>query len=191
MKPISAISCGFLLLASCRQDMHDQPRYLPLQTSNFFADGRASRPIPAGTVARDEVVTPGVLQTGGDARGNFSEVIPVPVDMALLKRGQERYDIYCVPCHGYLGDGDGMVSRRGVRVPANLLTDRIRQAPPGYIFQVISNGYGAMGDYADQIPSETDRWAVVAYVRALELSQSATLDQVPAADRAKLEGGGQ
>ncbi len=191
MKAISAIPCGFLLLtAACRRDMQDQPRYEPLQTSNFFADGRASRPIPEGTVAWDEVAVPGVLQTG-DRNGDFSEVIPVKIDLALLKRGQERYDIYCVPCHGYLGDGDGMVARRGVRIPANLHSDRIRQAPPGYIFQVISKGYGAMGDYADQIPSPTDRWAIVAYLRALELSQSATLDQVPAADRAKLEGAAQ
>jgi mono/diheme cytochrome c family protein len=190
LRAINAIPCGFLLLAACRQDMHDQPRYEPLQTSSFFADGRASRPIPVGTVARDDVVTPGVLQTG-DRNGDFSDVIPVKLDLALLKRGQERYDIYCVPCHGYLGDGDGMISRRGVRVPANLNSDRIRQAPPGYIFQVITKGYGAMGDYADQIPSDTDRWAIVAYVRALELSQNATVDQVPAADRAKLEGAAQ
>ncbi len=186
MRAISAIPCGFLLLTACRQDMHDQPRYEPLQTSSFFADGRASRPIPEGTVALDDVVTPGVLQTG-DRSGDFSDTIPVKIDLALLKRGQERYDIYCVPCHGYLGDGDGMVARRGVRVPANLHSDRIRQAPPGYIFQVISKGYGAMGDYTDQIPSASDRWAIVAYVRALELSQNATLDQVPDADRARLE----
>jgi len=166
--------------------MQDQPRYGPLQTSSFFADGRASRPIPEGTVARDAVVTPGVLQTGG-RKGDFSDVIPVKIDLALLKRGRERYDIYCVPCHGYLGDGDGMVARRGVRAPANLHSDRVRHAPPGYIFQVITKGYGAMGDYADQIPAEKDRWAIVAYVRALELSQGATVGQVPAAERPKLE----
>jgi len=173
------------LLAGCRQDMHDQPRYKPLAASAFFADGRSARPVPAGTIARDELDDTDTLHTGL-VNAQFAESIPMPINRALLNRGQQRFNIYCSPCHGQLGNGDGMVARRGFRAPADLNSDRVRQEPPGYLFQVISNGYGAMGDYADQIPVD-DRWAIVAYLRALELSRSATLADVPAPRKAALE----
>src|SRR5579875_241048 len=174
-----------LLTASSRQDMQDQPKYKPLGASRFFADGREARPIPAGTIARDELNDTDSFHTG-QANGTFLDTIPVPISARLLHRGRDRFDIYCSPCHGRMGDGNGMVAQRGLRAPANLLDDRTRSLPPGYIFQVITNGYGAMGDYADQVPVD-DRWAIVAYIRALELSRHATLADVPPDARAQLE----
>jgi hypothetical protein len=166
------------MATACRQDMQDQPKYKPLGKSRFFADGRDSRPIPRGTVARDELTPDDPMHTGNAPGGSFLTTIPVPVNIALLDRGQDRFNIYCSPCHGRIGDGDGMVHRRGFWVPANLHTERLRTAPPGYLFQVISNGYGAMPDYNDQIPVH-DRWAIVAYIRALQLSRHATVNDIP------------
>ncbi len=157
--------------------MHDQPRYTPLQASTFFADGRSARPIPSESISRDDLDPTGVEQTGNQ-KGEFAATIPYPIDLALLQRGRQRYDIYCAPCHGYLGDGDGMIARRGFLGPANLHNDRVRRLPPGYVFQVISNGFGAMPEYADQIPVH-DRWAIVAFLRALELSQHIPVSEVP------------
>jgi mono/diheme cytochrome c family protein len=174
-----------LLLCSCRQDMQDQPKYKPLAASKFFADGRAARPTPAFTIARDELDDNDDLHTGGSGE-SFLASIPVRVDAALLERGRQRFDIYCSPCHGRLGNGDGMIARRGFKAPADLASDRVRQAPPGYIFQVIRNGYGAMGDYRDQV-SAADAWAIVAYIRALELSRGATMADLPPEQRAQLE----
>lgn len=186
MRTFSAIAILplLLLLAACRQDMQDQPKYKPLGTSRFFADGREARPIPAGTIARDELNNTDSFHTGG-ANGEFLDTIPLKVDSKLLHRGQERFDIYCSPCHGRTGDGNGMIAQRGVKIPADLHTDRLRSVPPGYIYQVIKNGYGAMGDYGDQIPVN-DRWAIVAYVRALQLSRDAPLNDVPANQRGEL-----
>ncbi len=175
-----------LCAGGCRQDMQDQPKYKPLAESRFFADGRSARPIPAGTIARDELEDNDSFHTGA-ANGKFLASIPMPVNAQLLHRGQDRYDIYCSPCHGSLGDGNGMVAQRGVRAPANFHTDRLRSVPPGYIYQVITNGYGGMGDYADQVPV-SDRWAIVAYIRALQLSRNATVDEIPASARTQLEG---
>jgi mono/diheme cytochrome c family protein len=169
---------------ACRQDMQDQPKYKPLGANRFFADGRDSRPIPAGTIARDELNAADPQQTG-ESNGAFLASIPGPIDSNLLRRGRDRYEIYCSPCHGRTGDGNGMVAQRGVRAPANFHTDRLRSAPPGYIYQVITNGYGAMGDYADQVPVN-DRWAIVAYLRALQLSRNANLNDVPTNERAQL-----
>lgn len=177
--------CALIVAAACRRDMQDQPKYKPLAASAFFADGRAARPEPRFTVARDEYNDNDAFHTGGAGK-DFLESIPVPVDAALLHHGRERFDIYCSPCHGRLGNGDGMVARRGFRAPADLNSDRVRQAPPGYIFQVIRNGYGAMGDYRDQV-SAADAWAIVAYIRALELSRKAFLAEVPPEQRSKLE----
>jgi mono/diheme cytochrome c family protein len=186
--PLQARACSTVLLlalAGCRLDMQDQPKYKPLAASTFFIDGRSARPIPPGTVARDALNDTDVLHTGADGKG-FAATIPLPVDQALLQRGQERFDIYCAPCHGYLGDGDGMVARRGFKIPPSLHQERVRQAAPGYIFQVISNGYGAMGDYGDQIPPE-DRWAIVAYIRALELARGATMADATPEGQTQLE----
>jgi mono/diheme cytochrome c family protein len=186
MKIRIAVSiCATILLAGCRQDMQNQPKYKPLAASSFFADGRAARPEPRYTVARDDLDDYDSFHTGADAHG-FLDSIPATVDAALLHRGQERFDIYCSPCHGRLGNGDGMVARRGFRAPADLGSDRVRNAPPGYIFQVIRNGYGAMGDYRDQV-SAADAWAIVAYIRALELSRKAPLADVPPDQQSSLE----
>lgn len=164
--------------AACRRDMQDQPKYKPLGESRFFADGRDSRPIPRGTIARDELNADDPMHTGSASGGGFLTTIPLPVNIALLDRGQDRFNIYCSPCHGRIGDGDGMVHRRGFWIPPSLHTDRLRAVAPGYLFQVISNGYGAMPDYNDQI-SAPDRWAIVAYIRALQLSRHATANDVP------------
>lgn len=168
-----------LASSACRQDMQDQPRYKPLGENNFFADGRDSRPIPPNTIAVDELNNNDAFHTGA-ANGKFLDTIPLQIDLPLLERGRERFNIYCSPCHGRAGDGNGMVALRGFRAPPSFHSDRLRSVPPGYIFEVISNGYGAMPDYDDQIVDVRDRWAIVAYVRALQLSQDAALSDVPA-----------
>lgn len=174
-----------LSCAACRRDMQDQPRYKPLRPSRFFADSRSARPVPPGTIARDELNDTDVVHTGL-TNGVFTAQFPVPVTKALLERGQERYNIYCTPCHGFLGDGNGMIAKRGFKWPANLHSDRLRNAPPGYLFQVVSNGYGAMPAYRHQI-EPNDRWAILAYVRALQLSRNATAADVSADGLAELE----
>lgn len=174
-----AMALLLVAAAGCRRDMQDQPRFKPLHASRFFADSRSARPIPAGTIARDELNDLDTFHTGLE-NGVFTTRFPVPVTKALLVRGEQRYNIFCTPCHGFLGDGNGMVAKRGFKWPANLHTDRLRNAPPGYLFQVISNGYGAMPAYRHQIPPD-DRWAILSYVRALELSRNATLADASAA----------
>jgi Cytochrome C oxidase, cbb3-type, subunit III len=168
---------GLLPLAGCRQDMHDQPRYKPLGESDFFSDLRESRdPVP-GTIARGQFHEDTYFYTGmvGDKPGNY---MPFPVTMQVLERGRQRFDIFCTPCHSRMGDGNGTVVQRGFTQPPSYHTDRLRNAPLGYFFDVITNGYGAMPDYADQIPAR-DRWSIVAYIRALQLSQNATMADVP------------
>jgi len=182
---IVAFSC--LLATACRRDMQDQPKYKPLAASDFFADGRDSRPLPAHVIARDELDDVSPSHTGAQS-GTFLETIPEPVSAALLQRGRDRFDIYCSPCHGRTGDGNGMIHQRGFWIPSNLHTERLRAVPPGYLFQVISNGYGAMPDYRDQVAPH-DRWAIVAYLRALQLSQHATLADVPPEARQQLTSG--
>lgn len=175
-----------LACSGCRQDMQQQPKYPPLARSWFYPDGRSARPVPAGTIAVDEVSDNSALITGY-SNGSFVTSIPVPVTAALLRRGQDRYNIYCSPCHAETGDGNGMIARRGFKHPANLNGDRVKSAPPGYIYAVISNGYGAMADYAYQLKDSNDRWAIVAYIRALELSQGAALSDLNAQERSRLE----
>lgn len=177
---------SLLALTACRQDMQDQPKYKPLAASSFYPDGRSARPIPANTIARDELNDTDPIHTGAQ-NGAFLDTIPVRVNKELLARGRDRFDIFCSPCHGRLGDGNGMVAQRGFRIPADLHTARLRSVPPGYLYQVITNGYGGMPDYGDQIPAVDDRWAIVAYVRALQLSQNATLADVPADERQNLQ----
>lgn len=174
---VSVIVIALFSTAACRRDMQDQPKYKPLGESRFFADGRDSRPIPPGTIARDELADTDPIHTGA-TNGAFLETIPLPVNAALLQRGRDRFNIYCSPCHGQTGNGYGMVRQRGFWIPANLHTDRLRSVPPGYIYQVIKNGYGAMPDHGDQIPVN-DRWAIVAYLRALQLSRDANISDVP------------
>ena len=164
--------------AGCRQDMHDQPRYKPLARSEFFEDHqRSARPRVPGTLARGHLPWDPAVETG-KAGTAFVAAVPVPIDLALLTRGRQRYGIYCAPCHGQVGRGDGMIVRRGYRPPPSLHLDRLRAQPAGYFFDVMTAGFGAMPDYAAQV-SVADRWAIVAYVRALQLSQNATVADVP------------
>jgi mono/diheme cytochrome c family protein len=180
------IVIGLVTLA-CRQDMHDQPRYKPLAKSTFFDDQRSARPRVPGTVARGHLPGDPALETGKVGTG-FVAAVPVPIDLPLLKRGEQRYGIYCAPCHGRVGRGDGMIVRRGYRQPPSFHIDRLRAQPAGYFFDVITAGFGAMPDYAAQV-SVPDRWAIVAYVRALQLSQNATVADVPPERRADVAGG--
>jgi mono/diheme cytochrome c family protein len=173
------------IVVGCRQDMHDQPKYVPLRQSAFFGDERSARPMVAGTVARGQLRDDALLYTG-KVNNADATVFPFAIDADVMARGRERFDIYCAPCHGRTGQGDGMVVRRGYRRPPSIHIDRLRESPPGHFFDVITNGFGAMPDYASQIEA-ADRWAIVAYVRALQLSEHATLADVPAADRSRLQ----
>lgn len=164
--------------------MHNQPKYIPLRESTFFSDARSARPLVAGTVARGQLHEDTLLYTG-KIGGADATMFPFRVDERVMARGRERYDIFCAPCHGRTGAGDGMVVRRGYRRPPSYHDDRLRAAPAGHYFDVMTNGFGAMPDYAAQIPAE-DRWAVVAYIRALQLSAHAAVADVPPADREKL-----
>jgi mono/diheme cytochrome c family protein len=174
-----------LFSVGCRQDMHDQPKYIPLRESTFFGDERSARPLVPGTVARGDLRDDSLLYRGKVA-GKDADVFPFPVDAKVMARGQERFNIYCSPCHGRTGQGDGMVVRRGYRHPPSFHQDRLREAPVGHFFDVISEGFGAMPDYAAQITVQ-DRWAIIAYVRALQLSEHATAADVPAEHRGDLE----
>jgi mono/diheme cytochrome c family protein len=174
-----------LFAAGCRQDMHDAPRYEAFEASASFADNRASRSAPAGTVARGWLRDDEALYTGKVA-GQLVEEFPFAIAHAELARGRERFNIYCTPCHGRVGDGKGMVVQRGLRQAASFHQDRLRQEKVGYFFDVITNGFGAMPDYATQIPVR-DRWLIVAYVRTLQLSQHASVNDVPADRRAELD----
>ncbi len=182
---LGAALAGALLLTACRQDMHDQPRYEPLEASAFFADGRSSRPQVAGTVARGELRLDAHLYAG-TVNGEPATEFPFEITMDVLERGRERYDIFCSACHDYVGNGEGIVVRRGLKQPPSFHIERLRDAPPGYFFDVITRGFGAMYDLSDKVPVE-DRWAIIAYVRALQLSQNATMVEVPAGMRAMLE----
>jgi hypothetical protein len=170
---------------ACRQDMHDQPKYIPLRESTFFNDSRSARPLVAGTVARGQLRDDVLLYTG-KVNGTDSTVLPFPVDAGVMARGRERFEIFCSPCHGRTGQGDGMVVQRGFRPPPTLHQDRLRDAPVGHFFDVISNGFGAMPDYASQV-KVTDRWAIIAYIRALQLAEHASLSEIPPDRRGDLD----
>jgi len=164
--------------AGCRQDMHDQPKYKAFRPSDFFGDDRSARPLVEDTVARGQLRADAAYFTG--KQGTMPvDVLPVAVTPALLRRGQQRYGIYCTPCHGQTGRGDGMVVQRGYRRPPSFHIDRLRNEKTGYFFDVITSGFGAMPDYAAQV-TVADRWAIVAYLRALQLSENARLEDVPA-----------
>lgn len=173
-----------LLLAGCRLDMHVQPKYLPYAGTDFFGDGRSERqPVP-GTVARGHLELDELFYTGKE-NGVESDRFPFPITRADLERGRQRFNVYCTPCHGYTGKGDGMIVQRGFPQPPSYHIDRLRNAPVGHFFSVISNGTGSMYSFAARV-DPADRWRIAAYIRALQLSQHATLDDVPAADRQNL-----
>jgi hypothetical protein len=174
-----------VLLAACRQDMHDQPRFKPLRQSDFFADLRSARPQIQSTVARGQLHEDSYFYTG-KLGNNPGDYMPFPITEDVLTRGQQRFNIYCAPCHSRLGDGNGMITQRGFRHPPSYHDERLRKAPLGYFFDVMTNGFGAMPDYASQI-SVRDRWNIVAYIRALQLSQGATIADIPAGQKVPSE----
>jgi mono/diheme cytochrome c family protein len=176
---------AFLFGSGCRQDMHDQPKYTPLRGSTFFTDARSARSPVEGTVARGLLRDDELLYTG-KLNGVDAAVFPFRVDAQVMARGQERFNIYCAPCHSRTGQGDGMVVLRGYRRPPSFHQDRLRETPVGHFFDVITNGFGAMPDYAAQIKA-ADRWAIVAYIRALQLSEHATLADVPSSERTRIQ----
>jgi mono/diheme cytochrome c family protein len=182
---LSPILLAVLALAACRQDMQDQPRFKPLAESDFYADLRSARPPVEGTVARGQLHEDSYFYTGkfGNNPGDY---MPFPVTGDVLAHGRERFNVYCAPCHSRVGDGNGMIVQRGFRAPPSYHTERLRKAPLGYFFDVITNGFGAMPDYASQIPPH-DRWTIVAYIRALQLSQGATINDVPAGQKVPSE----
>src|SRR5215472_11394027 len=166
-----------------KQDMANQPKNLPLSPSDFFEDGRSGRPLLENTVARGSLADDALFVP------KDSNAFPLPVNRELLERGQDRYKIFCTPCHGLQGDGYGVVAMRGMKHPPSFHQDRLRQAPNGYFYDNITNGFGAMYGYSAQIPPR-DRWAIIAYVRALQLSRNAKVADLPAELREKLNQSG-
>ncbi len=169
---------ALLLLAGCRADMQNQPYKRPLAESDFYADKRSARPLVEGTVARSDLRADTYFYTGKIGKDD-GDYMPFPVTAEVMGRGQQRFNIYCSPCHGETGDGNGMIVERGLKRPPSYHNERLRKAPIGYFFDVMSNGFGAMLDYSQQI-SPRDRWAIAAYIRALQLSQGATRADVGA-----------
>jgi len=180
-KSLPAVLGLAILTAGCRIDMHVQPYYRPLAKSDFFADGRSARSPVEGAVARGDLRADSYFYTGkvGDAPGEY---MPFPVTGEVLARGRERFDIFCAPCHGRVGDGNGFIPTRGLRHPPSYHIDRLRKVPIGYFIDVMTNGFGVMPDYSSQVPAR-DRWCIAAYIRALQLSQNATTGDIPAGQK--------
>ncbi len=185
MKRIASLALIALLLPACRQDMHDQPKYDPLEKSDFFANGMAARPNVKGTIARGELDRGDLLERGR-VDGELATENPLELTRELLARGQQRYNIFCTPCHDRLGNGNGVIVQRGLKRPTSFHDPRLVNSPPGYYFDVITNGYGIMYDYSDKIEPD-DRWAITAYIRALQVARSATIEDVPPEERSALE----
>lgn len=176
--PLAALLALIALTSACRLDMHVQPRQNPLSRSDFYTDQRSARPLVEGTVARGQLHADSYFYAG-KIGSNPGDVMPFPVTRQVLERGRERFNIFCAPCHSRLGDGNGFVPSRGFsRKPPSYHIERLQKAPLGYFFDVMTNGFGIMPEYASQIPPE-DRWDIVAYIRALQLSQNATMADVP------------
>ena len=185
---IAALAALLVCLPGCRLDMHIQPKYLPLAKTDFFGDGRSERPVVEGTVARGHLRLDEHMYTG-KVNGQLATTFPFPITRADLERGRERFNIYCTPCHDSAGTGRGMIVQRGFPAPPSYHIQRLRDAPVGHFFDVITNGLGNMYGYGSRVTPE-DRWRIVAYIRALQLSQFATLADVPPAEREKLQGPG-
>jgi mono/diheme cytochrome c family protein len=184
---LAVVVCGATFLSGCdrmRQDMATQPKYRPLAPSDFFRDGRSERPLLENTVSRDALDNDEYMI----AKDSNSFPANLPVNQELLERGRDRYTVFCTPCHGLQGDGNGMVALRGMKHPPSYHIDRLREAPNGYFYDVITSGFGQMYSYGAQIPPR-DRWAIVAYVRALQLSRNAHAAELPAELRQKLASG--
>jgi len=184
-RPARIALLASLLLSGCRLDMHLQPKYLPYEPTDFFGDGRSERqPVP-GTVARGQLRLDELMYTG-KINGVEADEFPFPITRADLERGRARFNIYCTPCHGYTGSGDGMIVQRAFPHPPSYHIPRLREAPAGHFFGVITNGFGAMYSYAARV-NPADRWRIAAYIRVLQLTRDATLADVPDAERDKLE----
>lgn len=175
-----------LVAIGCRQDMHDQPKLEPLEAFTFFSNGMSSRDLVEGTVARGQLREDKLLHTGLTEDDQFADALPMELDRELLKRGRNRFEAFCSPCHGRVGNGQGMVVQRGFKHPKSFHEDRLRQSAVGYFFSVMTNGFGEMSSYAAQLSPE-DRWAVAAYIRALQLSQKAPVDELSADDMWRVE----
>jgi mono/diheme cytochrome c family protein len=178
------VLASLAVVSGCRQDMHNQPKYRPLRSSDFFSNGSSARPLIEGTIARGTLQTDAAFFTGKNGAMFVSE-LPFPVTKEVLDRGQERFNIYCTPCHDATGSGNGMVVQRGFPKPPSFHIDRLRTVEAGYFFDVISTGFGRMPDYRAQV-APRDRWNIVAYIRALQLSQHAAPADVPGGDPTKL-----
>lgn len=185
LRLLAVAAIGALLLSACGRNMYDQPKAKAFQSSPFFADGSAMRPLPTGTVSREFGALEPTYLTGLGPSGFVSE-LPVELTADLLLRGQERFDIYCSPCHNYNGDGLGATVQRGFPQPVSFTaTDRLLDSPVGYYFSAMTNGFGRMLSYASRVPAE-DRWAIAAYIKAMQLSQNASPDDIPAAELQRL-----
>lgn len=182
-----ALALGAACMPGCRQDMHDQPKIMPQAEARFFPDRRGGRPLVEGTRARSAPVAATPVLTGKE-NGQFVRQSPFPVTPVTLARGRERYDAFCSPCHDRVGGGEGMIVQRGYKQPPSFHIDRLRNEADGYFFNAITNGFGVMPNYAQQVPV-ADRWLIIQYIRALQLSQHASLDDVPEAERASLDAG--
>lgn len=180
------ITACLLLLTGCWFDMRQQPKVKPLAQSDFFLDGQASRALIADTVARGHLDLDKAYYQGMNDDETPVDVFPIEITREVLERGHERFDIFCLPCHGRLGNGQGMIVQRGFKTPPSFHIDRLREAPPGHFYDAITNGFGVMYSYASRIPPE-DRWAIIAYIKALQLSQNATIDDVPPDQQNKLQ----
>lgn len=167
LAPATLLLAATMLFGGCRNELFDQEYGEPLEKSEFFADKRMSRPLVDGTVPQGHLNEDDLLYGGKDEAGNFSEVFPMEVTREMIDRGQERYDIYCSPCHGQTGRGDGIIVRRGMKQPPSFHEQRLVDMPAGYFFDVITHGFGVMYSYASRV-KPVDRWAIVAYVRALQ-----------------------
>ena len=179
------LAAAVVLAAGCRQDMHNQPKYRPLRESNFFDNRSSARPLIEGTVARGTLQEDTAFFTGKVA-GQLVTELPFPVTQEVVNRGQERYNIFCAPCHDRTGSGNGMVVQRGYRQPPSMHIDRLRQVEIGYFFDVMTNGFGVMPDYRGQV-TPRDRWNIAAYLRALQLAQHAQKADVPGGDPATVQ----
>jgi mono/diheme cytochrome c family protein len=185
--PIAVALAAVLVLSACQPSMTDQPRFEPLEANPFFPNDMSARPLAPDTVARDQLDADPIFYTGRTANGDLVADIPVPVTPELLQRGQQRFQIYCSPCHGLVGEGNGIVVQRGFPAPPTYHSDRLRNAPAGHFFDVITNGFGRMFSYSDRV-APADRWAIIAYIRALQYSQDVSVDSLPPDIQAQLKG---
>lgn len=187
------LCASLLLLAGCREDMHNQPKFIPLRENTFYADGRSARPPVEGTIARGQLQDDPLLYTG-KLNGKEADEFPFAITEKDMARGRERFNIYCAPCHSELGDGNGIIVQRGFKKPPSYFDPRLIKAPVGHFYNVMTNGWGAMGDYSAQVPV-ADRWRIAAYIRALQLTQTAKNGDVTAgqqiADHAPEQGNGE